>query len=330
VSNGPEKGTFAVMQPVVSILIPCFNAGPWIAECIRSALAQTYSPKEILVVDDGSTDDSVDVIRSFGDQVRLETGPNRGGNVARNRLLELSGGEWLEFLDADDWLMPTKIARQMELVAGQPELDVIYSPTRRVYSDSGREEVPAVEDDDLYANYVRWANFSTTSLLLRKSAVADVGGWKNDQPVCQEHELILRLILAGKRFALMPVALGINRMQYANSVSRRSPIRVIRQRTELTDRLEAHLVERGLLDDNRRRTLAGVRFATARSAYPHDPGFARELAAKAKNTGSIWGCSGLNRLYRFAFWAFGIDAAERIAAVRRDVFRKRTPQSSPS
>src|SRR5262249_34251779 len=162
-----------------------------------------------------------------------------------NRLVELSSGEWLEFLDADDYLLPRKIERQMELVAKRPELDAIYSPTREVYPDSGREIVPAVKDDDLYANYIRWSFFSTTSLLLRKSAIADVGGWKNDQPVCQEHELILRLILAGKHFALMPEALGINRMQYANSVSRRSPIRVIRQKMELTDRLESHLVARG-------------------------------------------------------------------------------------
>ena len=86
----------------VSILIPCYNAEKWIAQCIESALNQTYANKEVIVVDDGSTDGSLDIIKNFGDKIRWETSPNRGGNAARNRLLELSSGEWLQSLDADD------------------------------------------------------------------------------------------------------------------------------------------------------------------------------------------------------------------------------------
>ena len=66
---------------LVSILIPCFNAERWVAQAIESALAQTWPEKEVIVVDDGSTDDSRRIIRSFGDRVRWETGPNRGGNA---------------------------------------------------------------------------------------------------------------------------------------------------------------------------------------------------------------------------------------------------------
>src|SRR3974390_3591568 len=96
------------MGPLVSILIPCYNARPWIAQCIQSAIDQTYPHKEIVVVDDGSTDGSLDVIRDFGDRVRVETGPNRGSNVARNRLIELSRGDWLSFLYADDYFFSFK------------------------------------------------------------------------------------------------------------------------------------------------------------------------------------------------------------------------------
>ena len=87
------------MTPFVSILIPCFNAERWIAQAIESALAQTWPHKEVIVVDDGSTDGSLEVIRRFDGRVRWESGPNRGGNVARNRLLELSNGEWLQYLE---------------------------------------------------------------------------------------------------------------------------------------------------------------------------------------------------------------------------------------
>jgi glycosyltransferase involved in cell wall biosynthesis len=81
---------------LVSILIPCYNAERWVAQAIETALAQAWPEKEIIVVDDGSQDGSLEVIKRFANRIRWETGPNRGGNVARNRLLELARGEWLQ------------------------------------------------------------------------------------------------------------------------------------------------------------------------------------------------------------------------------------------
>jgi glycosyltransferase involved in cell wall biosynthesis len=310
------------MQPHVSILIPCYNAGPWIAQCINSALDQTYPNKEVIVVDDGSQDDSLSVIRSFGDRVRFETGPNRGGNVARNRLLELAGGVWLEFLDADDFLLPDKIEKQLALVETQPDLDVIYSPTRMLYGDSATAFVPTLEDDDVYANYFRWGHLSTTSLLFRKSAIVEVGGWKPDQKVCQEHELLLRLIVAGKKFALMPEALGVNRMQYVNSVSRRSPLKTLEQKAALSDRLEAHLLARGEMTEVRRVALSQARFWDARTAYNWDRTLARSLNAKALAGGRFLPPRTASRLYVCALRLFGFDGAEQLAALCR---RSRQP-----
>src|SRR5260370_4039681 len=97
---------------LISILIQYLNAERWVGQAVESALGQTWAEKEVIVVDDGSQDGSLDVIKSFGGRIRWETGPNRGGNVARNRLLELARGEWLQYLDADDYLLPLKIERQ--------------------------------------------------------------------------------------------------------------------------------------------------------------------------------------------------------------------------
>lgn len=82
------------MSELVSILIPCHNAERWIAQAIESALSQTWIEKEVIVVDDGSADRSLEVIRSFGDRIRTEAGIHRGGNGTRNRLLELARGQW--------------------------------------------------------------------------------------------------------------------------------------------------------------------------------------------------------------------------------------------
>jgi len=81
------------MPPLVSIIIPCYNAENWVRQSIQSALDQTWSPVEVIVIDDGSTDKSLEVIKSFGSKIIWETGPNRGANHARNRGLELAKGE---------------------------------------------------------------------------------------------------------------------------------------------------------------------------------------------------------------------------------------------
>ena len=101
-----------MMEGVVSIIIPCFNAGRWLREAIDNCLAQTYRGVEINVVDDGSTDDSLTIIQSYGDKIRYESGPNQGGSHARNRGFALSHGDYIQYLDADDFLLPEKIEEQ--------------------------------------------------------------------------------------------------------------------------------------------------------------------------------------------------------------------------
>ena len=125
---------------LVSILIPCFNAERWVAQTIESALSQTWLEKEVILVDDGSKDASLAIIKTFGDRIRWVSGPNRGSNVARNRLLELAHGDWLQYLDADDYLLPEKIARQMEFIAANPAADVIWAGNNRTLR--GRQNEP--------------------------------------------------------------------------------------------------------------------------------------------------------------------------------------------
>jgi glycosyltransferase involved in cell wall biosynthesis len=103
------------LRPLVSILIPAFNAQVWIADTLRSAIAQTWDRKEIIVVDDGSTDRTVEVARRFQAKgVRVVTQENRGAAAARNTAFSLSQGDYIQWLDADDLLAPDKIARQVE------------------------------------------------------------------------------------------------------------------------------------------------------------------------------------------------------------------------
>ena len=97
------------VSPRVSVIIPCHNDEDWVSKAVGSCLSQTHEPLEIIVVDDGSTDSSRDILRSYGDQIRLLCGPNRGGSHARNRGFRLSCGDYIQFLDADDYLLPEKL-----------------------------------------------------------------------------------------------------------------------------------------------------------------------------------------------------------------------------
>jgi glycosyltransferase involved in cell wall biosynthesis len=105
------------MKPLVSILIPAYNAQPWIADCLRCAAGQTWPNKEIIVVDDGSKDETLAIAREFeSNSVKVFTQNNQGASATRNNAFSLSHGDYVQWLDADDLMAPDKTAKQMEVV----------------------------------------------------------------------------------------------------------------------------------------------------------------------------------------------------------------------
>ena len=110
----------------VSILIPCHNAERWIQTAVESALAQTWPDKEVIVWDDGSTDNSGPLLDQFGDRIQLIGGQQVGSNPARNHLLDKAEGEWIQFLDADDYLEPDKVS--IQLAEASSNAEILFSP----------------------------------------------------------------------------------------------------------------------------------------------------------------------------------------------------------
>ena len=102
--------------PAISVIIPVFNRRHCLAATLRSVLAQTFTDFEVIVVDDGSTDDSAAVARGFGDRVRVLSQPNRGASAARNAGLRAARGKWIAFLDSDDFWSPQKLERQLAVL----------------------------------------------------------------------------------------------------------------------------------------------------------------------------------------------------------------------
>jgi len=309
---------------LVSILIPCFNAKRWIAEAIESALSQTWAEKEVIVVDDGSRDGSLNVIKSFGDRIHWETGLNRGGNVARNRLLELAKGEWLQYLDADDFLLPLKIERQMGFLQAHPECDVICSPMRVVHCSENsvtEGEVLAIpEFHDPWILLAQWRLPPTGGPLWRRQGLLRVNGWKPDQPCAQEHELYLRLLQSGAQFGYFEECHAVYR-HFSNqtTVSTKNRAEWRRRRLEIYDRMEQFLLERRELTGSRRQALNQARFTIARTTWLRDPASALQIVEEIKQCqpGFVPEPPIARGIYRWIYRIFGFDAAERIAASKR-------------
>ena len=314
------------MDTLVSILIPCYNAERWISQAIKSAIAQTWTEKEIIVFDDGSTDRSLDVIRQFGGRIRWETGPNCGGNAARNHLLDLASGEWIQYLDADDYLLPHKIAQQMEFVAAQTDVDVVFGPVTWEYcseSNTKCELVSIPDPHDLWVLLAGWELPQTGSLLWRKQAIFDVGGWKRDQPCCQEHELYLRLLIGEKRLAYHPTNGAIYRQWSTQTVCKRDIAEVHHRRLEIEQRLEDHLRKSAQLTWKRLNAINQARFQIARVAWQYNSILAQEIIDQVLSLDPKFSPEGAAAPahYRLAFHSLGFQATERLSAAVRRVRR---------
>ncbi len=108
------------LAPTVSVIVPAYNCGPYLGEALDSVLGQTLPPCEVIVVDDGSTDDTPGVCAAYGDRIRYVRQPNRGPSAARNAALALAKGDYLALLDADDVCVPDRFARQVAALRARP------------------------------------------------------------------------------------------------------------------------------------------------------------------------------------------------------------------
>lgn len=122
------------MDKLISVIVPLFDTERYIAEAIDSVLSQSYSPLEVLVVDDGSTDRGPEIVESYGDPVRLLRQANQGPGGARNTGIDASKGELLAFLDADDVWEANKLDVQLAVLEGDPDVDLVFGHARQFES----------------------------------------------------------------------------------------------------------------------------------------------------------------------------------------------------
>jgi glycosyltransferase involved in cell wall biosynthesis len=197
---------------LASVVIPCFNAERFLAQAIDSALAQSYRPTEVVVVDDGSTDGSLEIARGYGSQVVCINGPNRGACSARNDGLAASSGEYVQFLDADDLLAADALERRV--LAFRPDVDAVFGDRGHVnaagepLSDYESPHIRRGWESTGMAEYALVTNIHTLEPLHRRSSLCAVGGFDESLPQSQETDLHFRLCLAGYHFDYQPGVVG--------------------------------------------------------------------------------------------------------------------------
>lgn len=310
--------TMPATQPLVTIGIPCFNAGRWIESCVRSALDQTWRRKEVIVVDDGSSDESLDILRGFGGEITLVRTEHRGSNHARNEVLRQAGGEWVQYLDADDYLRPEKISKQFA-EAAEGEVDAIYSPVWIENATDGAREASVIDPQyDIYMQWLSWQMPQTGGCLWRKSALDSLKGWNEAMPCCQEHELYMRALKACVRFLFAPTPNAVYRIWSEETLCRRDPCQVVRVRTELMDDLLAWMSIRNLWTRQRRAVAARAFFEMSRTLAKYDMAQARRYHAERKKSALInLDGPAAPASYKFAYRVLGFAGAEKLARVLR-------------
>jgi GT2 family glycosyltransferase len=194
-----------VMKQKVSVIIPAYNRAKYIGESIECMLRQTLAPHELIVVDDGSTDNTVAVAKSFGNRVKLISQPNAGPSAARNAALAQATGDFIQFFDSDDLATYEKLAWQTEALI-RTGADIAYGPWVQAFFDGDLVHVGRVAHQQgplgrpaLSALLRGWIMF-IPACVIRRSLMTAVGGYPMTSHTGDDTVLMFRLAVSGARF----------------------------------------------------------------------------------------------------------------------------------
>jgi PST family polysaccharide transporter len=307
------------VKPVVSILIPAFNAQEWIADTIRSAIAQTYEPKEIIVVDDGSTDQTLTIAQRFASGcVRVVTQKNQGAAAARNKAFSLSLGDYIQWLDADDLLAPDKIAEQMRVLSQCQSKRTLLSSAFGLfkYRYYRAEFIPTGLWCDL--SPVDWlmrklgqnVYMQTATWLVSRELTEAAGPWDTRLLGDDDGEYFSRVLLASDGVRFVPKATVFYRAPWINTLSYLGGS---------TRKLEAHWLSMQLhiqylrsLEDSERVRLACLAYLQTCLIYfyPERPDLVKQLQQTAQDLGYLLQPPHLPWKYAWVRSLFGWNSAK--------------------
>jgi glycosyltransferase involved in cell wall biosynthesis len=262
---------------LVSIIVPCFNAERFLAETLDSALRQTYPQTEVIVIDDGSTDNSREIIRSYSQCLRAEFGSNRGASAARNLGTALARGEFIQYLDADDLLPSNAIGRRVDMLK-TTGADVAYSDWERLVERGtghfavDEKIVRRIEDVHPTTQIALITDFwaPPAALTFRRTIVDKIGGWKEWLSIIQDARFLQDAGFAGAKFVYTP-GIGAQYRVHRVSLSRRSSSAFVEDVFKNACDVQSIFERKGGLNAEERRALASIYNYVSRHLFFDDP-----------------------------------------------------------
>ncbi|NJR15065.1 MAG: glycosyltransferase [Calothrix sp. CSU_2_0] len=198
-------------SPKISVIIPTYNRSHLIKDAIESVLNQTYQDFELIIIDDGSTDNTKEVLAEYGERLQYIYQENQGRSAARNHGLNLAKGEYIAFLDSDDVWFPDKLARQVPILKSAPD-NVVLVHGYKCIVDKNLQAIPGWElklrnlytlaerGEENYENYLYSNCIFTSTILVRKAAIMEVDGYDTSIKSMEDLDFYLRLLLHGYNF----------------------------------------------------------------------------------------------------------------------------------
>ncbi|MHA4843871.1 glycosyltransferase family 2 protein [Flavitalea antarctica] len=214
------------MKEKVSVIIPCYNRSAIVGETLENMFMQSLTPYEVIVVDDGSTDDSFKTVASFGDRVKLIRQTNQGPGVARNTGFAASAGDFIQFMDSDDLASKNKLEVQVEAlrISGA---DFAYCPWVRCniqnqemnFLDHVLQSQPVPNSKSMLEWYLSGWSLVFQNCLFKRSIIENTGGYRTDLMPSEDSEYFVRILLSGAKSIHTPECLVFYREHNMNKIT---------------------------------------------------------------------------------------------------------------
>lgn len=272
---------------LVSVVIPCYNADAWIRETLESVLSQCYPRIQLVVVDDGSVDETRATVARYREQLELISAEHAGASRARNRGTTAAHGRYIQYLDSDDLLAPDAISARVRALE-TTGADVAYSGWQRFRdSEAGRQRLE-LNDRDLaeWGDDAELAILSgfwapPAAILYRREIVDAIGQWNERLPVIQDARFIFDAAHRGARFVRVSGVGALHRV-LPGSLSRRDDLAFVRDVFVNAVEIQSLWIQSGALTAARRVGLAGLYDYVARTLLSREPRMFRDALRRRR------------------------------------------------
>lgn len=305
-------------KPRVTVGIPVYNGARFVAQAIESVLDQTWPPEEVIVVDDGSTDQTPEILERYRDRVTVVRQSNQGAAAARNRVLFNAKGEWIQYLDADDYLKPWKIERQWTECPDRTA-DALLSPLLEEWWERGEpqpiRQPPDEGDPDPIVRWFQRKNPQVAAALWRKQSLVRIGGWNRSvRYATEDNELYMRGLQADFLFVWTPTAGAVYRADWSSaSFCHRNHAELYQIELSLLDKMAGWLEERQRWTAARKKAAAQAYFQVLREIAKDDLEEAARLYQEREKGGLVYPCGPkASPAYRTLIGLLGFEGTERV------------------